>query len=101
MPVAIPGRRYHMKNRLSLTAVGQATSLFLIISYTLCVLFDLLFPQFAMYTAWQKLLPGFQWISWQSYIVGLTETYLFGWYVAVVWVPLHNLFARRGPIEHG
>jgi len=86
-----------MTNRLSLTAFGQATSLFLVISYTLCVLFDLMFPQHAMYPAWQRLLPGFQWISWKSYVLGLTESYLYGWYAAVVWVPLHNFFASRQP----
>ncbi len=84
-----------MKTRVSVAAIGYATSLFLAITYTLCVLFDLLFPQYAMYPAWQRLLPGFAWISWASYFVGLIESYVYGWYVAVLWGLLYNLFAAR------
>lgn len=84
-----------MKSSLRIGTVGHATSLFLVITYTFCVIFDLLFPQHAMYTAWEKFLPGFQWISWRSFFFGLIETYLYGWYVAVVWVPLYNFFSAR------
>jgi hypothetical protein len=83
-----------MKQRTLLAAVGNATSLLLAISFALCVGFDLLFPQHAMYEAWQKLLPGFEWISWKSFFIGLFESYLYGWYIAVVWVPLYNFFSR-------
>ncbi len=88
-----------MKQSLSLVAVGHATSVLFVVSFVLCVGFDLLFPQYAMYQAWHKLLPGFEWISWRSFLIGLIETYGYGWYVALVWVPLYNVFAmstRRG-----
>ncbi len=84
-----------MVQRSLLVAVGNATSLLLAVSYTLCVGFDLLFPRVAMYEVWQKLLPGFEWISWKSFLIGLVESYLYGWYIAVVWVPLYNFFSRR------
>ena len=84
-----------MTRRLPLFAIGHATSLFLAISYSLCVAFDLLFPEHAMYEAWQKLLPGFEWISWQSYFIGLFESYGYGWYIALIWVSLYNVFADR------
>ena len=57
----------HHRQGISLLGVGHATSLTLAISFALCVAFDLLFPQQAMYETWQKLLPGFEWISWQSF----------------------------------
>lgn len=84
-----------MNTRLSLVAIGHATSLFLVISYSLCVAFDLVFPEHAMYEAWQKLLPGFEWISWKSFFIGLVETYGYGWYFALIWVPLYNVFTAR------
>lgn len=84
-----------MTQTLSLRAVGHATSLLLAISFALCVAFDLLFPQHAMYHAWQALLPGFEWLSWKSFILGLIESYGYGWYIALIWVPLYNVFARR------
>ncbi len=56
-----------MKRTLSFAAFGNATSLFLAITFSTCVAFDLLFPAHAMYQAWQRLLPGFEWISWKSF----------------------------------
>ena len=84
-----------MRSGLSLPAFGHATSLFLAISFTLCVGFDLAFPQMAMYQSWQALLPGFEWISWYSFFLGLVESYGYGWYVALIWVPLYNVFNAR------
>lgn len=73
-----------MTHGLSLRAVGHATSLFLAITFVLCVGFDLLFPNHAMYQAWEKLLPGFTWISWGSFLIGLVESYGYGWYAALI-----------------
>lgn len=85
-----------MSNRgISLIAVGHASSLFLAVTFALCVGFDLLFPKYAMYHAWQSLVPGFHWLSWKSFLIGLVETYGYGWYFALVWVPLYNVFASR------
>jgi Cu+-exporting ATPase len=81
--------------RISLIAVGQATSLLLAVTFVLCVAFDLLFPEYAMHPVWQGWLPGFVWLSWPSFLLGLIESYGYGWYLALVWVPLYNYFARR------
>ena len=85
-----------MKHSISFSAVGHASSLFLAITFAVCVIFDLLFPSHAMYQAWQKLLPGFEWISWKSFLLGLVESYGYGWYFTLIWVPLYNVFATRG-----
>lgn len=84
-----------MKHGISLVAVGHATSLFLVITFALCVGFDLAFPEYAMYRSWQVLLPGFEWINWKSFFIGLGEVYAYGWYFALIWVPLYNLAANR------
>ena len=84
-----------MKQGISFWAVGNATSLLLAITFSLCVVFDLLFPEQAMYEAWIKLLPGFEWLSWNSYLLGLAESYGYGWYFTLIWVPLYNFFASR------
>ncbi len=84
-----------MDRTLSLVGVGHATSLFLVISFTLCVVFDLVFPQHQMYPVWQKLLPGFEWLSLPSFLLGLVESYAYGWYLALIWVPLYNVTAGR------
>ena len=84
-----------MKQGISLVALGHATSLFLAITFVLCVAFDLLFPAHAMFQAWQKLLPGFHWLSLGSFFLGLVESYAYGWYIALIWAPLYNVFALR------
>lgn len=43
--------------QISVAAFGISLGLFLAISYTLCVVFDLLFPAQAMYQTWLKLCP--------------------------------------------
>ena len=79
--------------------VGLALGLFLGISFMLCVGFDLLFPGMAMYESWMKLLPGFTWLSWGTFFLGLAESIAYGIYIALVFCPLYNYlqgkFAQR------
>jgi cytochrome c biogenesis protein CcdA len=81
---------------ISLLGVGHATSLLLAISFVLCVGFDLLFPEHAMYGTWQQLLPGFEWLSWKGFFLGLVEAYGYGWFFALIWVPIYNYVTLRG-----
>lgn len=84
-----------MRHGVSVAAVGHATSLLLAITFALCVAFDLLFPAYAMYGSWQALLPGFTWISGPSFLLGLIEAYGYGWFVALIWVPIYSVVAAR------
>ena len=43
------------------------------IAYVLCVGYDLLFPGHAMNAMWLRLLAGFTWLSWGSFMLGLIE----------------------------
>ena len=72
---------------------GLALGLFFAVSFVLCVGFDLLFPGLAMYGSWMKLLPGFTWITWASFLLGLVESFAYGLYVALVFCPLYNFLA--------
>ena len=84
-----------MKQRLSLLAVGYASSTLLATTYLLCVGFDLLFPELAMNQAWLALLPGFVWITWPHFLLGLVESYGYGWYITLIWVPVYNFAVSR------
>ena len=81
--------------RIPVFAFGMSLGLFLAVTYLLCVLFDLWFPGQAMNQAWLRLLPGFTWLSWPSFFLGLAESFAYGWYVALVFAPLYNFFAAR------
>ncbi|WP_297185410.1 DUF5676 family membrane protein [uncultured Porticoccus sp.] len=83
--------------RLCTAPLGNTLSLVLVISYLLCVGFGLLAPaQMRMYEAWAPLLPGFEWLTWSGFLIGLVEAYLYGWYFAVLFVPLYRWFSRGG-----
>ncbi|HBY95709.1 MAG TPA: hypothetical protein DEP84_17445 [Chloroflexi bacterium] len=79
---------------LRITPVGWSLSALLLVTYVLCVLWDLLFPGWAMYRAWQVLFPGFSW-SLGGFLIGLIETVVYGFYAAVVFVPVYNYLSRR------
>lgn len=80
--------------RIPVLAFGMSLGVFLALTYTLCVGFDLLFPGQAMYQTWLRLLPGFSWLTWQSFLLGFAESFAYGWYVALIFGPLFNLFSR-------
>ena len=79
-----------MNSPLRLSVIGNATSLFLAFTYLLCVIWGLLFGSAQMYPVWAPLLPGFDWLSWGDFFLGLIESYSYGWYFAVVWTPIYN-----------
>ena len=81
--------------RIPVIALGMSLGLFLAVTFILCVGFDLLFPDHAMYESWLRLLPGVTWLSWSSFFLGLAESFGYGWYVALIFGPLYNFFAAR------
>ncbi len=81
--------------RIPVLALGMSLGLFLAISFALCVTFGLVFPGAAMFRVWIGLLPGFTWLSWPSFLLGLLESFAYGWYVALIFAPLFNVFAAR------
>ena len=81
---------------LPILDLGWALSLFLSTTYMACVAFDLLLPGYAMYETWAGLLPGFVWLTPAGFAIGLAESFLYGWYIALVFGGLYNaLTARR------
>lgn len=78
-----------------IVVVGHATSLFLLLSYILCIGFGLIFPSYQMHEAWAPLLPGFEWLTPSGFIFGLLGSYAYGWFIAALWVPLYEFFDRR------
>ena len=83
------------KRPVPVIALGMSLGFFLSVTFVLCVLFDLWFPGYAMNPSWAPLLPGFVWISWSSFVLGIAETFAYGWYVALIFAPLYNFFATR------
>jgi len=80
---------------LNLTVIGLTLGLFSAITFTLCILWDLALPAYSMMRVWELVLPGFRGITPSSFVLGLGESFLYGVYAALVFVPLYNWLSRR------
>ena len=86
----------HRNQLISLVSTGHALSFFLMISFLLCIAFGLLAPsEMHMHEAWAPLLPGFEWLTLSGFVFGLIGSYFYGWYIALVFVPLYRFFSSR------
>lgn len=96
----IPGKADEVRTtrRLPVFAFGMALSLFLEIAYLLCVAGWYAFPSLPIeHTALGIFLPGFRDLNWGSFGLGLVESFVWGWFVALTFGPLYNYFAGRWP----
>ena len=51
----------------------------------------------AVHPSWllEAMLPGFKWLSFGSFVLGLVEASLYGAWAGVLYSALYNFFARR------
>lgn len=76
--------------------LGMSLGLFLVIAYVACVILYLLFPDlFLNHVVLTLFLPGFKLLDWPSFLLGLIESFGYGWAVALVLGPLFNFFSAR------
>jgi hypothetical protein len=87
--------------RLTIPGTALALGLFFDVTFALCVFWGFVVPRFHAGWLLEAILPGFVWLTPQSVILGLVEAFLYGWYVALVFVPLFNYFEGRRPAEVG
>ena len=59
-------------------------------------LWGLITPQSVhMHVFLEQFLPGFIWLTWWEFLLGLVESFLFGVYAAIVYVPIYNWLTKR------
>ena len=81
---------------IPIATLGMSLSLFLALSFVLCVLGYLILPGLPVkHEALAIFLPGFELLTWQGFAIGLVESYAWGWYIALVLGAIYNFFARR------
>ena len=85
-----------MSGRFKYLPVALALGGFLGVSFAVCVAWDAVFPQWAMRNAWAPLLPGFTWLSVGSFLLGLAEAVVYGFWLALV-VPTVRWMSRLLP----
>jgi hypothetical protein len=81
---------------IPIISLGMSLGLFLVIAYVACILFYFLFPDLILNHAVLTLfLPGFKLLDWPSFLLGLIESFGYGWVVALLFGPLFNFFSAR------
>jgi hypothetical protein len=82
--------------RLNLRISMWSMATFLAATFTLCVVYGLIVqPAFHSKQFLEMVLPGFHWISFGSYCLGLAETFLYGGYTGLLFAFIHNLYAAQ------
>lgn len=80
---------------IRIVPMGMALSCFAILSYLLCLLLGLFAPDIRLHVPWLQFLPGFTWLTWGSFFLGLAELVVYAWYVAIAFGSFYNFFFRR------
>jgi uncharacterized protein DUF5676 len=81
---------------VSIVTLGLSLSVFFAISYVICIIGYLVAPGFPVqHAALSIFLPGFALLTWRGFLLGLVESFIWGWYIALVFGSLHNFFSRR------
>ncbi len=85
----------HHARMIPVLALGMALGLFFAISFLICVTTYFIPGLPVSHAMLTLLLPGFVLLTWQSFCLGLVESFAWGWYVALIFGPLYNFFAVR------
>ncbi len=90
-------RHQETDNRpISIVTLGEALSVFFMFSFTICIIGYLLFPFMPVkHESLGIFLPGFTLLSWQTFFLGLIESAIWGWYIAVAFGAIYNFFLHR------
>ena len=81
---------------LNIRIMSWSLGLFTAFSFVLCVIYGLIVPaSLHMATFLEMVLPAFKWLTLGGFFLGLLESFLFGAYAGLVFVPVYNFLNRR------
>jgi 2TM family of unknown function (DUF5676) len=80
--------------RLTIRGTALTLGIFFDVTFVLCVAWGMVLPSLHArgVPVLEAILPGFTWLTPGSFVLGLVEAFLFGVYVALIFVPLFNYF---------
>jgi 2TM family of unknown function (DUF5676) len=81
---------------LNIKIVTWSLGIFTATSFVLCVIYGLIVPQSLHATQFlEAVLPAFKWLTFWGFCLGLIESFLWGIYAGLLFVPIYNVLARR------
>ncbi len=81
---------------LNIKVVSWSLAISTAFSYALCIVYGLLIPGSAHMVAFlQQVLTWFEPNSWSGFGLGLIQSFLYGAFGGIVYVPVYNLLYRK------
>lgn len=82
---------------LNIKTVSWSLGIFTAVSFVLCVIYGLIVPAslHRMSAFLEIVLPAFTWLTVAGFCLGLVESFLYGAYAGLVFVPIYNFLDRR------
>lgn len=82
---------------LNIKVVSWSLGIFSAFTYLLCIVYGLMVPQrlHGMSVFLEAALPAFKWLTFKGFVLGLIESFLYGVYVGIVFVPIYNFVNRK------
>ncbi|MCO6474600.1 MAG: DUF5676 family membrane protein [Melioribacteraceae bacterium] len=85
---------------LNIKIVTWSLGIFTAVSFIVCVSYGLITPgSIHMHTFLESVLPAFKWLTFWGFILGLIESFLYGVYAGLVFVPVYNFFYKKSAIS--
>jgi len=86
---------------LSTKIVSWSLGIFAAASFVLCVVYGLIVPPrlHMMAGFLEMVLPAFKWLTLGGFCLGLIESFLYGAYVGLLFVPIYNFLNRRWGVD--
>jgi len=82
---------------LNIKVVSWSLGIVASFSYILCVIYGLIVPErlHGMKAFLEAVLPAFKWLTFGGFLLGLAESFLYGVYIGLVFVPVYNFINKR------
>lgn len=82
---------------LNKKVISWSLGLFFAFTYLLCIAYGLIVPQklHGMRTFLEAILPAFTWLTFGGFLLGLLESFIYGAYAGLVFVPIYNFIHRK------
>ena len=86
---------------LNIKVVSWSLGIFTAISFIVCVIYGLIVPPSLHHMAsfLEMALPAFKWLTLGGFFLGLVESFLYGAYAGLVFVPIYNFLNRRWGVQ--
>lgn len=75
--------------------LGWALTAFFVLSYLFCIASGVIIPDWELHQPWLQFFPGFEWLTVRGFLIGLAESVIYAWYVALLFGWLFNTFVAR------